>query len=517
MNSGHHSTSLIREPARDLVVAGEYDVIVCGGGTAGIPAAIAAARNGARTALFERHGFVGGVAAYSIMPCWHGININHSGLLTEFATRVGSFGQGPDPFSENAHMEPETVKIVALQMLEEAGVKLHLHTWVVEVLKDGERVTGIITESKSGRRAFLAKALVDTTGDGDVAALAGAPYQKGRDGKMQAMSLRFRIGHIDFDRLFAFGEQNTEFFPSVAKEPDFFARRRAWLEAGKAFYFPTKLDWVLARHRAEFPEIPEHTYFNTSCMRPGELSVNCTRIYGLDGTKEEDLTRAEVVTRKQAYDIWRCVRKYVPGFEKSCIVDVGAAVGVRETREIEGDYTLTEDDLRKNREFPDSVCTTHIGFDAHDVDKYLLQVVKGVGDAPYGCFLPKGIEGLLVGGRCMSSDHIANSAFRKQESVHQSGQVVGTAAAMAAARGITPRQLDVQQLKAKLRADGLLTSQADRYAIFEHIGGRTRAERDAGMSCLIHDEVRPHDETKARLAHLRHEEQREYTPANQGR
>ncbi|HEV7298320.1 MAG TPA: FAD-dependent oxidoreductase [Tepidisphaeraceae bacterium] len=490
MDGKHQSMPVVREPARDTEVAGEYDVIVCGGGTAGVPAAIAAARNGARTALFERHGFAGGVAAYSIMPCWHGMSGHHTGLLSEFGRRVAAFGQGPDPFTSGGHMEPETVKIVALNMLEEAGVHLHLHTWVVGVLKDGDRVTGIVTESKSGRRAFVCKAMVDTTGDGDAAALAGAQYNKGDGGKMQGMSLRFRIGHIDLERLFAFGEQNPAYFPQSQHDHDFFASRRRLASAGAAFFLPTRLDGILAAHRDEFPDIPEHTYFNTSCMRPGELSVNCTRVYGLDGTRAEDLSRAEVVTRKQAYAIWRCLRKYVPGFDHSCIVDVAAAVGVRETREVIGDYTLTEDDCRRNAEFPNSVMTTRIAFDAHDVDKYILECISGVCDMPYGCFLPLGVDGLLVGGRCASTDHIANATFRKQESVHQSGQVCGTAAAMAAERGIVPRQLPAADLKQRLRSQDFLTSQADRYAVAEKVVDRTRAERAAGVNRVTHNESR---------------------------
>jgi len=496
LDGERQSTRVIREPARDIPLAGEYEVIVCGGGTAGIPAAIAAARNGVRTALFERHGFAGGVAAYSIMPCWHGMPGHHTGLLSEFGQRVAEFGQGPSPFTSGGHMEPETVKIVSLQMLEEAGVDLHLHTWVVGVLKDGDRVTGIVTESKSGRRAFLCKVLVDTTGDGDAAALAGARYNKGRDGNMQGMSLRFRIGHIDLDRLFAFGEANPTYFPQSRNDANFFASRRRQAAEGTAFFLPTKLDWILAAHRDEFPDIPEHTYFNTSCMRPGELSVNCTRVYGLDGTREEDLTRAEVVTRKQAYAIWRCLRKYVPGFERSCIVDVAAAVGVRETREVIGDYTLTEDDCRRNAEFPDSVMTTRIAFDAHDVDKYILECLSGVCDMPYGCFLPKGVEGLLVGGRCASTDHIANATFRKQESVHQSGQVCGTAAAMAAKADVTPRQLPVPALKEALRSQGFMTSQADRYAVVEAVADRTRADRAAGVNRVTHNESRAHEDNR---------------------
>jgi hypothetical protein len=476
------------EPAHHLPVAATYDVIVCGGGTAGIPAAIAAARTGARTALFERYGFVGGVAAYSIMPCWHGLTENHTGLLTEFAQRVEQFGQGPVPLRDKGHIEPETVKIVALNMLLEAGVQLHLHNWVTDVIKEGDRVIGIITESKSGRRAFHAKALVDTTGDGDVAARAGARFAMGDNGRLQGVSLRFRIGHIDLERLFQWGASNPRYYPHYQKNPAFFDDCRKALREKRGFYLPSRLDLIFDEYRDAFPDLPEKTYFNSSCLRPGELSVNATRLYEIDGTREADLTRAEIITRKQAYAIWRCVKTHVPGFEDSCIVDVPPQIGVRETRLIEGDYCLTEEDCRTNREFPDSVLTTRLNFDAHDVSKYVLEFIKGVCDVPYGCFLPRGVEGLLVAGRCASTDHIANSTFRKQESVYQSGQAVGTAAAMAALRGITPRQLPVADLKARLNADGFLTSQADRYAQGDVVAGRSRTMREAGQTLVIGNE-----------------------------
>ncbi len=461
-------------------------MVVCGGGTSGFPAAVAAAREGAKVALIERYGFLGGVPTASIMPCWHGLSRHHSGLLTEFAQRVADFDQGPNPF-ENDHIEPETAKMVMLEMLIEAGVEIHLHNWLAGVTREGSRVTGVITESKSGRRVFRARAVVDTTGDGDVAAAAGADYMKGRDGKLQGMTLRFRIGHIDLARYFAWMSENRGFFRGITDER--LAALKSAAAAEKAFYIGADFSPLYAEH-PEIPNLPEGSYFNVSCLRPGEFSVNATRIYGVDGTVEEDLTRAEIVSRRQAYAIWRFLRRRIPGFEKSMIVDVPAQIGVRETRCILGDHVLTEEDCRANREFPDSVMTTRIAFDIHDVDRYVIETLKGVVDVPYGCFLPRGVEGITVAGRTLSCDHVANSTIRKMETAFQSGQVAGTAAALAALAGVTPRELPVSRLQAHLEKAGLYVSQEARYRQSEVVLGRRRDEPTgivAGKNVTVHE------------------------------
>lgn len=448
------------EPQREIHVAGDYDVVVCGAGTAGVPAAIAAARTGAKVALIERYGFVGGVPAYSIMPCWHGLRGNHSGILTEFVNRVVDFGQGPNPLLEHDHMEPETVKIIGLKMLMEAGVDIHLHNYLSGVMMDGDRVTAVITESKSGRRAFRAKTFVDATGDGDLSAMAGAEYSKGVDGKMQGVTLRFRIGHVDFDRYFDWVGDNLEYYKTIStREQVEDLRRKAHDRI--AFYLGADLTPLYNKHLDR--NLPDHTYFNCSSMRPNELSVNSTRIYGIDGTIEEDLTKAELICRPQAYAIWQFLRDFIPGFENSMMVDVPAQVGVRETRTIIGDYILSETECRANQEFEDSVMTAQIMFDAHDVDKYILEILKGAVDIPLGCFLPKGIEGLVVVGRCISSDHIANSGIRKMESVFQTGQAGGTIAALAATGNMPLRSLDVAAVREVLKKGAFRVSQEDRF------------------------------------------------------
>jgi hypothetical protein len=415
-------------------------------------------------AIIERYGFLGGNVASSIMPCWHGIRGHHSGLLTRFGEQVEQFGVGPIPLKDQ-HIEPEVVKILFLDMALEAGADLHLHNFIVGVTKEGSRIKSVITESKSGRRAFAAKIFVDASGDGDLCYHAGADYMKGADGQTQAMSLRFRIGFIDFDRFADWAEKHPEY--NLGKDLRQAAERDKKKDCRRGLYIGSRLDQMYDKHRDRYPDLPSNTYFNCSSIRPRELSVNTTRIYDIDGTEADDLTKAEIVTRKQAWEVWRFLRDNVAGFEESVIVETAPQVGVRESRCIVGDYVLTVRDGAANRQFQDSVQTCRVSLDAHDKKKYLVGdagglVSGGVVDVPYRCFLPKGLEGVLVVGRCASSDHLMNSGFRRMENVFQSGEVGGTAAGMAVKTGTTPRQLPVEELQAELEKQGLETSQRKR-------------------------------------------------------
>jgi len=441
-------------------VAGDFDVVVCGGGTSGLPAALAAARRGARVAVVERYGFLGGNAAFSIMPCWHHLGDHHSGLLTDFARRVESFGVGPAPLRQGNHIEPEAVKILFLEMALERNVRLFLHHFIAGAVKEGGRVTGVVTESKSGRRTFAAKSFVDATGDGDLGFHAGARTAKGVDGQVQAMSLRFRVGYVDFDRFaeWAAGQKGFGLEGLVQA-----VRTGGGKEHGRAFYFGSRLDRIYDRFRDRYPDLPSGlTYFNCSSIRPHELSINTTRVYDLDGTSADDLTRGEIVTRKQAWAVWRFLRENIPGFERSVVVETAPQVGVRETRCFVGDRVLTVEDGAANRECADSVQTCRVTFDSHDKQKYETGGNKGLVDVPYGCFLPRGVEGLLAAGRCASADHLMNSTFRRMENSFQSGEVAGTAAALAALSGVTPRALPVRELQDELRRNGFKTCQRDR-------------------------------------------------------
>jgi hypothetical protein len=450
----------VAQSGESVPVTAEYDLIVCGGGTSGIPAAVAAARQGAKVAIIERYGFLGGNVAFSIMPCWHGLREHHCGLLTSFAEEIEQFGVGPAPLKEGNHIEPEVVKILFLNLATAHHIQLYLHHFLTGVVKEGNQIRAVTTESKSGRRAFGAKCFLDASGDGDLCHYAGAKFSLGVQGETQGMALRFRVGYVDFDRFAVWAEKQ----PKELSLGDMVraVRNGGGKSWGKAFYFGSRLDRLYDEHRSRYPDLPSNTYFNCSSIRPNELSINTTRVYELDGTNADDLTRAEIAMRQQAWAVWRFLKDNIPGFGDSVIVETAAQAGVRESRTILGDAVLTVEDGADNRECEDSVQTCRVTFDSHDKQRYETGGNKGLVDVPYGVFLPRGLDGILMAGRCTSCDHLMNSAFRRMENSFQSGEVAGTAAALSLRWGLMPRDLPIGELKAELRRNDFKTCQKDR-------------------------------------------------------
>jgi len=440
----------------NMPVVGTYDVLVCGGGTAGFPAAVSAARQGVRVGVIERYGFMGGVPATSIMPSWHHLNKRGSGFLIEFAERVSALGVGPDPL-DNRHIEPEVVKYLFHEISMEEGVHIHLHEMIVGVIKAGNRVTHVITESKAGRRAYGAKIFIDATGDADVAYHAGAGVMKGdaEDDTLQGMSLRFRIGYIDIPKYLDWLKGYPQY--CRGRKADHIEKLKQRYLKGLDIHMGTDMSNIWDSDPD--PELPRNTYFVWASIRPNELSINSTRIYNVDGTDPDDLTKAELTTRKQAWAIWRYCKKHIPGFERSIIVETPCHVGVRETRRIRGDYVITHEDYRNARAFEDSVMFDNVTFDSHDSKKYDTFSRRGaVVDIPYRCFLPKGLDDMLVAGRCLSSDHLANSAIRGMWNSFQGGQVAGTSAGLSIKYGTTPRDISFSKLLDTLKKNNLVTS-----------------------------------------------------------
>lgn len=431
----------ILEPQRELPVIEEADVIVAGGGPAGVAAAICAARQGAKTVLIEQTGDVGGVATTGLMSHWTG---NTQGGFYEELLERTSEETGPiEGASFNGDMRqvinPESLKTRLLDLLEEAGVKLYLYTFSCTALTENGRVTGLVTESKAGRRAMLCKILIDATGDGDLAASAGAAYQKGResDGKMQPMSLMFKVAGVDTERaVFPGGFEDTYDVP------------RGDLQ-------------TLGREHLPFPA--GHVLLYRSTL-PGVVTCNMTNCIDVDGTDPADLTRAVRECRGQLEPIVEFLRGYVPGFENCWLISTASVIGVRETRHFEGMQTLTEDDIRAARVFDDwAVTKASFNFDIHNIDGSGLDengeqkkfTQKKGYTIPYGCLVPREVDGLLLAGRNISGTHKAHSNFRVMPICANIGQAAGTAAALCAAQGIQPRELSVPLLQEKLREQGV--------------------------------------------------------------
>lgn len=434
----------IHEPARDIPVRQEVDVVVAGSGPAGFSAALGAARNGANTLLIEQFGDIGGVSTVGLMSHWTGNT--QGGIYAEIIERSQDHD---NPVNSNGKatsvtINPEKLKTVYLQMLQQAGVKTLLYTQVVDCIMQGDAMQGVIIESKSGREAILAKQVIDCTGDGDVAARAGAPFHKGRqeDGKMQPMTLMFKVAGVDYSKAILPGSFESNIAVPLGKVQDL-ARENIPFPAGHCLLYATTL--------------------------PGVVTCNMTNVVGVDGTEVADLTKAHIDCRMQMEDIVAFLHKFVPGFEHCYVISSAGFVGIRETRHFEGERTITRDDIEQARVFDDwAVTNAHFNFDVHGIEKPGLDETGQQSHfkqsngytIPYGCLVPRKIDNLLLAGRNISGTHIAHSNYRAMPICANLGQAAGTAAALCIEKGCTPRMLDVKELQQKLLMQGVLAPAA---------------------------------------------------------
>jgi len=463
----------VHEDARDIEVIAEPDVLVVGAGPAGIGAAIAAAREGAKVMQLERYGFLGGnltIAMVNPMFTFHDIHGRQviRGIAGELVDRLvalkASDGHVTDLTFDNASMtpfDPEGMKYLLFQMVREAGVELLLHSFVSQVRTEDRRVTAIIIESKSGRQAIAPKLVIDCSADADVAALAGAPFRKGResDGALQPVTLFFRIAGIDDQGMRAWMKANRHLLKDQPTDEE--------IDGSKAIAF-LGLNEIIKEAQAsgEFPKEAAPRMLFYQLPQKGQVAVNATRLQGIDGTNVRDLTRAEILTREQAWDIHQFLKRRVGGFERSYILDTGVQVGIRETRRIVGDYTLTQEDVLSNQAFPDGIACGTFAIDIHPPEGE-QQVFTGSGRAvyeiPYRSLLPQGFDNLLVAGRSISATHTAFGSARVMATAMGIGQGAGTAAALAVRDGLTTRQVNVGSVRDALLARGqyLLTNAAE--------------------------------------------------------
>lgn len=426
-----------KEAAREIPVNYEVDVIVAGGGPAGIGAALGAARNGAKVLLIEELNCLGGVATSGMMSNWSPGTI--SPIMSEILKRCMDISWDNEIEYAAREINHEILKLVLFNMLEEAGVQFLLHTRCADVIKEGNRVTGVILESKSGREAALAKVVIDATGDGDIAAKSGAEFTKGRDGdhKMQPVTLMFKIGGVDWDNAVFPGS-----FESLVETP------KGELQALGRKLLPPPAGHVLL-------------YPGTI---PGQVVVNMTNLTNIDGTSNVDLTAAEVTCHRQIPKIIEFLREYVPGYAECYLLASASTVGVRETRHFKGLYTVNEQDIVEARVFEDWIATKNrFNFDIHNVegaglDKNGAQkhfTCQGAYTIPYRACVPEKIDGLLLSGRNISGTHKAHSNFRVMPICVNVGFGAGTAAAEAVKANCNVRDVDVKKVQAVLEKAGV--------------------------------------------------------------
>ncbi len=436
----------IIEPAREVPVLGEYDVIVVGGGPAGIGAALAAARSDCTVLLIEQFGCLGGVAGaggHGHISTFQESGTGRQvvgGVADELAGRVVAQGYG----HRTAHgiwFQVEGLKLVLERMVQEAGVELLYYTQFAEPVVDDVAVRGVIVQNKGGRRAYRAERVIDCTGDGDVGARAGAPFQKGRasDGKCQPVTLMFTVEHVDWERV-------------CEARPDY-----QWQDL-----------WEEAQRNGDMEPFQSQImgWWHTP-SRPDWVNCNFTHVIDIDSTSAEDLTRATIEARRQA---WHCIdvyRKYVPGMENCRMVWTADTVGIRESRRLMGEYVLTEDDLKQQRQFEDNICYGSFFIDVHHIDgpgmdEETWRPPKGFKyHIPYRCLVPQGVENLLAAGRCISVTHTALGSTRVMVQCIGTGEAAGVAAALSLQDSVSPRAVDVEQLQSVLRDRGAILSEDD--------------------------------------------------------
>ncbi len=465
-----------------IPVRGEVDVLVAGGGVAGVSAAIAAARNGVTVRLVESFGFFGGTATASGMTVI--VNSGRAvGVARELLDRLGEAGGATKwvgPPSGSTVFDGEVFKQVALQMTLDAGVKPLLYSTVVGAVMEAHTVRGVVLHNKAGLTALLSKVTIDTTGDGDVAASAGAPFVKGReaDGKMRPMALNFRVGGIQVRSLMAYAEEHPDqmharYYPSVGTTQT--VGDEVVVTRLSGFYD------LVERAKAQGHLYPDCHYFRLESLwvDRGVALVNTGRIYNVDGTDPEDLTQAEVIGRHQMARLVQFMRKYLPGCETAFVIDSAPRLGIRETRRIVGDYTLRDEDVREERTFADTIMQMPLALpsgpvpenvivDVHSPDPgegSLRDAVERNPDLvprttytvslPYRCLLPRGVERLLVGGRCIAVSHTIDRSTRNMVHCMRTSQIAGTAAALAIYQKITPREVEVHALRQVLAEQGV--------------------------------------------------------------
>lgn len=424
-------------------MAYNYDVIVAGGGPSGAVAAIAAARNGAKTLLIEKNGFLGGMnTAAMICPLmsFHaGDKQIVKGIAEEIVERLvkrkGSIGHLKDPLgvaSTITPVEPEELKQVYFEMISELdNLDLLLHTFIYGAMQQGGSVKHLACANKSGISTYTGKIYIDATGDGDVAASSKVDYFTGRenDGLSQPMTLMLKVGGVDFKPIKEYIKNNPEqfIFDENADMDKYIAVSGFFdiVEQAKS-----KGDFNIQRDRVLFFQ----------GIYDGEVYMNLSRVLKLNGTNAWDLTKAEVVGHKQIDEIISFLRKYIPGFKDSFLMATGSCIGVRETRRFKCKYTLTADDVMNGRTFKSSVAMCSFPIDIHDPMGSSLNWVhqnrSSCYDIPFEVMLPKKLNNLLITGRCISATHEALASSRITPTVMALGQAAGTAAAIAAREGV---------------------------------------------------------------------------------
>lgn len=448
---------MIQEPAREIPVRREVDVLVVGGGPSGIMAALAAVEDGLKVMLIESRSFVGGNMTIGL-PILGFLGQKGNQIIKGLPQKLIDRLKAAEASSEHRpcplHMsltlvEPEAVKTVGLQMLVEAGVEVLFYVFCAGVVKDGDELKGVIIESKAGREVLLAKTIIDCSGDADVAFRAGVPCEFGNEeGGVQPPTLMFCLGGVDTEKLrLSIAEEPrtylTDFIPS-----EYFGQNNQFVLVGMR-------NLIKKAQEAGLRLATERTILITG-LRKGEVWVNMTRINGVNGTDPASLSFGEIDGRDQIRDIQRYLIEYVPGFEQAYFLRTAPFLGIRETRRIVGHYTMTREDIMACQHFDDAIAVASYPLDIHHPQGggCTLEWCGDCYDIPYRSLVPQKIKNLLVAGRSISTTHEAMSAIRVMAPCMAMGEAAGRAARIALRDGVQPADVDVRKVQKELLEKG---------------------------------------------------------------
>ena len=442
----------VPESSREIPVVDQVDVLVVGGGPAGIGAAISAARLGAKTLIVEQFNCLGGVATsgghnhYSLFTAWHDNDTQIvGGIAEEMRRRIVDEGHGT--YSRGClDFDLEGVKFLLDRMVAEAGVNVLYYTFYCDTLVEDGKVVGGVVQNKSGRQALRAHRVVDCTGDGDAAFHAGASFVQGRpeDGRCQPCTLMFTIAGVDWPRVAE--------WRSVFQGGTVYSTREVWLKAQADGIMEPFQDVIMG-------------WWHTD-VRPDQVGINMTHLVDVDTTNARDLTWATIEGRRQAHHLVEVFRQVVPGMEQCYMISSAPALGLRESRRIEGTVTLTAEDIMAQRTWDETICYGSFYIDIHNPSG------PGMGDQtwypppgwryqiPYGVTVPKDIDNLLVAGRCISTDHVALGSTRIMSTCMTLGEAAGAAALLSLHEEVPPRDLDTDLLRMYLRRQGAIVDDA---------------------------------------------------------
>ena len=446
----------VSEGPRSTPVLCETEVLVVGGGPGGLAAAIAAARAGAQTTLLDRYGCFGGVITQvgvdSIAWYRHEGTVDLEGIGIEFEQRARVMGgTQPESQSMSEALDPELFKVVADDLIAEAGVDPLLHCLAVEPIVDGGLVKGVITESKSGRQAVLAERVIDATGDADIAFRAGAPCRKTPRQEMMGVTVMFSCSGVDKARF-------LDYVASISPTYRDWSKNWCVETMGKEDdLFSPYLDepFELARREGIIPEGMRSIAGTWGRLTDaGEATtLNMIMMGGCDCTDVRDATRAEIEGRRQALLAIEALRRFAPGFEGARLRNFGMTLGTRDSRKIVGRYELTGGDVLGEARFDDA-----IGIFPEFIDGYGLLALPTTGryfQVPFGVLVPREVDNLLVAGRCVAGDKVSHAATRNQMCCAVTGQAAGVAAAVSLKDGRTSGGVDAATVQAELKVQGV--------------------------------------------------------------